>query len=157
MFFLFEDFKWIVLRAQEELEALVGRVGKLLYHIFNFYNCRTLLTWIFIRSRWIFRAKSGEIQRFESQVQYGSDSEKRDITQSACVLRRCLCAETIVLLAVKADLSLETNTNMIYYFYENTPAISTVKSLNLTRNPSSNDSQFGGIKIANIRISPHLT
>ena len=28
------DFKWIVLRAEEELEALVRRVGKLLDHIF---------------------------------------------------------------------------------------------------------------------------
>ena len=60
----FTDFKWTVLRAQEELEALVGRVGKLLHHIFYFFNFRTLLTWIFISSTWIFRAESGEIHRF---------------------------------------------------------------------------------------------
>ena len=52
-----------VLRAQEELEALVGRVGKLLNHIFQFCNFRTSLTWIYISSTWIFQAKSGEIQK----------------------------------------------------------------------------------------------
>ena len=58
------DFRWTVLRAQEELEALVGRVGKLLHHIFHFSNFRTLLTWISISSMWIFRVRSGEIQKF---------------------------------------------------------------------------------------------
>ena len=61
------DFKWIVLRAEEELEALVRRVGKLLDHIIDFCNFRILLTWIYISSTWIFRAEfgvSGEIHRF---------------------------------------------------------------------------------------------
>ena len=53
-----------VLQAQEELEALVGRVGKLLHYIFWFFNFRTLLMWIFISSTWIFRAEYGEIHIF---------------------------------------------------------------------------------------------
>ena len=50
----------------------------------------------------------------------------------------------IVLLAVKADFSLETNTNIIYYFYENKTVISTLKPLNLTRNTSFDDSHLEG-------------
>ena len=59
------DFRWTVLRAQAELEALVWRVGKLLRYNFYFSNFHTLLTWIFVRSRWIFGVKSRKLWKFE--------------------------------------------------------------------------------------------
>ncbi len=45
--------------------------ARALYFLFS--NFRTLLTWIFGRSRWIYRVKSGKIRKFESREMYGMD------------------------------------------------------------------------------------